>query len=105
MSEKDERIKVMNEVLGGMKVLNSKQCMWKKQVSLEITSTFTCTVQLHVAFRKSFENGFVHGTVRSCTYILYNLDPTVFEKIDMFNLSNRPQVSMVYKLINHVGCW
>ena len=28
MSEKDERIKVMNEVLGGMKVHCSIQCIW-----------------------------------------------------------------------------
>ena len=24
---------------------------------------------------------------------------------ELLNKSNRPQVSMVYKLINHLGCW
>ena len=27
------------------------------------------------------------------------------ERFTVFNLSNRPQVSMVYRLINHAGCW
>ena len=39
MSEKDERIKVMNEVLGGMKV----HVLWKCNL-LEITSIFMYNV-------------------------------------------------------------
>ena len=26
-------------------------------------------------------------------------------RVTVMSLSNRPQVSMGYKLINHVGCW
>ena len=28
-----------------------------------------------------------------------------FNDCDQIYLSNRPQVSVVYKLINHAGCW
>ena len=34
--------------------------------------------------------------------------PTLISALIIFSdvyLSNRPQVSMVYKLINHAGCW
>ena len=42
MSEKDERIKVMNEVLGGMKVQYTMYV--EMQFALEITSTYMyCT--------------------------------------------------------------
>ena len=30
---------------------------------------------------------------------------TIKRAFSMFYLSNRPQVSMVYRLINHAGCW
>ena len=34
-----------------------------------------------------------------------NDSPALVVSIDKHYLSNRPQVSMCYKLINHMGCW
>ena len=42
MSEKDERIKVMNEVLGGMKVQYTMYMYVEMQFVLEITSKYMC---------------------------------------------------------------
>ena len=46
--------------------------------------------------------------VQKVTTIVKNLTETLVSLVSNLGdtyLSNRPQVSMVYKLINHAGCW
>ena len=53
-----------------------------------------------------FHHSVIHGLGSSFAlkYRFYTRK-TIKHAFSMFYLSNRPLVSMVYKLINHAGCW
>ena len=45
------------------------------------------------------------GLVHLLMDLVHRGGPCFVLSYDILYLSNRPQVSMVYKLINHAGCW
>ena len=62
---------------------------WKSLVWLRFTEDFT-QIQKHVLMKLKIKLGYLKDSNAAAHSV---------------DLSNRPQVSMVYRLINHVGCW
>ena len=80
-------------------------------ISKKISHDFTHVILILFAFEKIYLRLFIPNCTQNHVIIpvmsYHDIHYVSHKLLVVFinHLSNRPQVSMVYRLINHAGCW